>query len=172
MEIPAKIPSLSSSSRTGRHGVPRTDREPGVDQRGVVQLGHETLVEVAQPVDELAVARLGRDDPHSGLVLAEVPPDAHQGAGGAETGHEVRHRRQVLEDLRAGALVMGERVGGVSVLVEHHPVGMLLGHLLGDPDRLVGTPLGGRGDDLRAPHAQQLAPLLGQVFSGITHTSR
>src|SRR3954451_4578743 len=125
-EDPLGLQQLADPS----YGVPRTDREPRVDQRGVVQLGDEPLVEVAQPVDQLAVAGLGRDDPHFGLVLAEVPPDAHQGAGGAEAGHEVRHRRQVLEDLRAGALVMGQRVRGVSVLVEHHPVGMLLGHLL------------------------------------------
>ena len=45
-----------------------------------------------------------------------------------------------------------ERVGGVAVLVEHHPVRVLLGEPLGDPDRLVGAARGRRGDDLGAPH--------------------
>ena len=74
------------------YGVARADREARVDQRLVVQLGDEALVEVAQAVDQLAVPRLGGDDPHLGLVLAEVAADAHQRAGGAETADEVGDR--------------------------------------------------------------------------------
>src|SRR6476661_4889452 len=91
------------------YGVPRPDREPRVDQRLVVELGDETLVEVAQPVDQLSVAWLGGDDPHLGLVHPEEPADPHQGAGGAETADEVGDLGQVGEDLRTGALLVGER---------------------------------------------------------------
>ena len=55
------------------HRVARADREARVDQRLVVQLGDEALVEVAQAVDQLAVAGLGGDDADLGLVLAEEP---------------------------------------------------------------------------------------------------
>ena len=104
MEMPAKMPSSSSSSRTRRTASrgPTEKRESISD--GVVELGDEALVEVAQAVDELAVARLGGDDPDVGLVLAEEAADAHQRAGGAEAGDEVRDRRQVGEELGAGAL--------------------------------------------------------------------
>src|SRR6478735_7317163 len=63
------------------YGVTRADREPRVDQRLVVQLRDEALVEVAQAVDQLAVPRLGGDDLDLGLVRAEEAADAHQGAG-------------------------------------------------------------------------------------------
>ena len=71
---------------------------------------------------------------------------------------------QVGEQLGAGALLVREGVGLVAVLVEHHPVGVLARDLLGDAHGLVGAAGGGRGDDLGAPHAQQLAPLLGGVL--------
>jgi hypothetical protein len=45
----------------------RADGEAGRQHRAVVELGHEALVDVAQAVDQLAVARLGRDDAHAGL---------------------------------------------------------------------------------------------------------
>src|SRR5688500_6377986 len=54
------------------YGVARTDAEARVDQRGVVELGDEPLVEVAQAVDELAVAGLGGHDAYVGLGAAEV----------------------------------------------------------------------------------------------------
>src|SRR5947207_2924438 len=40
------------------------DGVPPIEDTRVVQLGHEPLVEVPQPVYQLAVARLGRDDLH------------------------------------------------------------------------------------------------------------
>ena len=83
MERPAKIPSTSSSSRV-RRTASRADREAGGQHRRVVQLGHEALVEVAQAVDELAVARLGRDDLDAGRALAQEAAGAHQRAGGAQ----------------------------------------------------------------------------------------
>src|SRR5437764_862437 len=42
--------------------VGRTDREAGREHRGVVQLGDEALVDVAQAVDQLSVPGLRRDD--------------------------------------------------------------------------------------------------------------
>src|SRR4051794_15648678 len=119
------------------YGVPRPDREPGVDEGLVVQLGDEPLVEVAQTVDQLAVPRLGGDDPHLRLVLAEVTARAHQRSRSAQPRNEVGHRWQVGEDLRAGTLVVRERVRRVAVLVEHDPVGVLVGDPLGHPNRLV-----------------------------------
>src|SRR3954451_1292863 len=105
-EDPLGLQQLADPS----YGVPRTDREPRVDQRGVVQLGDEPLVEVAQPVDQLAVAGLGGDDRDVGLGVAEEPADAHQGARRAEAPDEVRDARQVGQDLGAGALLVSERV--------------------------------------------------------------
>src|SRR5262245_52057392 len=77
------------------YGVTRAHREASVDQVGVVELGDEALVEVAQAVDELAVPRLGGDDPHPWLRGAEEAADAHQGAGGAEPRDEVGDARKV-----------------------------------------------------------------------------
>ncbi len=71
----------------------------------------------------------------------------------------MRDRRQVAQQLRAGALVVRLGVGRVAVLVEHHPVRILLGELLGGCDRLVRTAGRRRGDDPRAEHLEQLAPL-------------
>src|SRR4051794_41543184 len=92
------------------YGVARTDREARVDQLGVVQLGDEALVEVAQAVDQLAVARLGGDDPDLRLRLSEEPRDTHEGAGGAQAADEVSEAGQVREDLGAGSLLVGQGV--------------------------------------------------------------
>ena len=73
----------------------------------------------------------------------------------------MRDRRQVLQDLRPGGLVVRQRVGLVAVLVEHHPVGVVRRKLLRHPDRLVGPARRGRGDDLGAVHLEQL-PALGR----------
>ena len=56
-------------------------------------------------------------------------------------------------------LVVRPGVGLVAVLVEHHPVRVLGGDLLGDRDGLVGAARRRREDDLRAVHPQQLDPL-------------
>src|SRR5690606_32237213 len=46
------------------------DRVAGGQDGGVVQLGDEALVEVAQAVDQVVVARFGGDDLYVRLVLA------------------------------------------------------------------------------------------------------
>lgn len=88
-------------------GVGGADGEAGGEDRGVVELGDEALVEVAEPVDQVVVARLGGDDLDVRLVFAQEAADAHQGAGGAEARHEVGDGGQVGEDLRAGGGVVG-----------------------------------------------------------------
>ncbi len=59
---------------------------------------------------------------------------------------------------------MGAGVVRVAVLVEHDPVRVLGGQFLGDPDGGVGAAGGRGGDDLRAPHGEQVAPFLGGVL--------
>jgi hypothetical protein len=85
-------------------------------------------------------------------VLAEVAAGAHQRAGGAEPGHEVRDGGQVGVDLGSGAGVVRGGVGRVAVLVEEHVVVVLGGHLLRDAHGLVRPARGRRRHDLGAPH--------------------
>ena len=147
------------------HGVVGADREPGRQHRRVVQLRHEALVEVAQAVDQLAVARLGRDDLDVRPRLAQEAAGPHQGAGRAQPRDEVRDRRQVGEQLRTGRLVVGAGVGLVAVLVEHHPVGVLGSDLLRRADRLVAAARRRRVAMTSAPQAsEQLGALGGRVL--------
>ncbi len=151
------------------HRVGGADGEAGGEDGLVVELGDEALVEVAQAVDEVVVAGLRCDDLDVGPLLAEEAADAHERAGGAEARHEVGEGGQVGEDLGAGGGVVGARVVRIAVLVQHHPVRMFGRQLLGDAYGRVGTPRRGRGDDLRAPHRQQVAPLLGGVLRHDAH---
>ena len=142
-------------------GVVRADREPGVEQRRVVELGDEALVDVAQAVDQLAVARLGGDD-------LDARACARAGSGATpisvpvvpRPGDEVGDRRQVGEDLRAGAVVVrlrrspGCRTGRASPSPSCSAASSLA-----TAHGLVRAAGGRRGDDLRAVHLQQLAPL-------------
>lgn len=145
-------------------GVGGADGEAGGEDGRVVELGDEALVEVAQAVHEVVVARLGGDDLDVRLVFPQVAADSHERAGGAEACHEVRDGREVGEDLRAGGGVVGARVVRVAVLVEHHPVGVFGRELLGDADGRVGAARRRGGDDLGAPHGEQVAPLLRGVL--------
>jgi hypothetical protein len=101
---------------------------------------------------------------HVGLVLPQEPGDAHQRARRPEAGDEVGDRRQVREDLRAGAVVVRLGVGRVAVLVQHHPVLVLRREPLRDGDGLVRPARGRRVDDLRAEHLQQLTALHRRVL--------
>ncbi len=92
-------------------------------------------------------------------LLAQVPAGAHERAGGAQPGHEVRDRRQVPQQLRPGRLVVRAGVGLVAVLEQHHPVGMVGGDLPGPRHGLVGAAGGRREDDLRAVHPEDLGAL-------------
>ena len=123
--------------------VGRRDREPRGQHGLVVELRHETLIDVPQAVDELPVPGLRGDDLHSGHVLAQEAAGPHQRARGPQAGHEVRDLRQVGEQLGAGGLVVGAGVRLVAVLVQHDPVRVVRGEPLRHPDGLVGAP--GRG---------------------------
>ena len=80
---------------------------------------------------------------------------------------------QVGEDLGAGGRVVGARVGRVAVLVEHHPVGVLGGELLGDAGRPSLEPPAAGEEMISAPHMrEQLRGAPREVFSGITQTMR
>jgi hypothetical protein len=70
---------------------------------------------------------------------------------------------EVGDDLRAGALVVRERVRRVLVLERHHPARVLGDQLLRQPHRAVRSLVGGRLDDLGAVQLEQLPPLLGCV---------
>ena len=63
--------------------VARAHGEAGGQDAGVVELRHEAFIEVAEPIDELTVARLRSDDLDVGLLLTQVAPRAHEGPGRA-----------------------------------------------------------------------------------------
>ena len=151
------------------HGIPRADAVASRQHRFVIELGDEALVEIAQPVHQLAIARFGRDDLHIGLVLTQESTRTHEGSGGAETCDEVRDRRKVGEELGACGVVMRLRIGGIAVLVQHLPLGMLLGHRLGDAHRLIRAARRRAVVHLRAPHAQQLRALRRGVLRHDAH---
>ena len=83
------------------------------------------VVKVAQTVDHLSGRGLDGPDLHVGSVLAKETTHTHQGAGGSETGHEVRDLRYVNQDLGAGVRIVRFGIGGIRVLVEEGPVGIV-----------------------------------------------
>ena len=143
VEIPAKIPT---SVRRRVHSIDSRGRTTVLrfEQLGPAQLLEDgrdvAVVEVAQPVDHLAGGRLHRPDRHGVTqLLAQEAADAEQRARGPQPGHEVGDRRAVPQDLGAGALVVGPRIGRVGVLVQEDPLGMLLGQATGHADGTVGS---------------------------------
>src|SRR5690606_4909916 len=62
-------------------GVVGSDGETRAEHGLVVELRDEALVDVAQAVDQLAVARLGGHDLDSRHLLAQEPACPHEGAG-------------------------------------------------------------------------------------------
>ena len=134
----------------GLQGFRRPDQELPVEDLRIEDRRDEALVQRAQPVDEVAELRFGRDDLDVRVVLAKTLAASHQGAARAETGDEVGHLGQILDDLRAGSLVVGQGVVRVAVL-ERHEVGVLRrSHLVGDLDGAVRPLLRRRVDDLGA----------------------
>ena len=96
----------------------------------------------------------------AGLLLLQVPADAHQRAARAEPGDEHVDLGAVAPDLGAGALVVRERVGRVAVLEEEH-VARARRRAIFSATRIA--PLlpssAGRQRDLGAEDLEQLAPL-------------
>ncbi len=117
------------------------------------------LVEVAQALDHLADGRLDGEDLDVGVAFLQVRADTHQRAAGAQAGDEVGDLGAVPPDLRTGGLVVRPGVGLVGVLVEERPLGVLVGHGDGPPDRPVGALVARREDDLGAEHLEELAAL-------------
>src|SRR3712207_9027444 len=69
--------------------------------------------------DQLALHRLGGDDPGLRVGLLEPATVAHQRAARAEPGDKGRYLVELLEDLRRSPVVVGARVGLVARLEEH-----------------------------------------------------
>ena len=106
------------------YGVTGADRERQWMRRRV---GTKPSFEVAQTCsNELAVARLRRDDPNarawpcgrSGETPMRVPAAPSPATKCVIDGRSA-------SSSGSGALFVRERVGVVAVLVEHHPVGVL-----------------------------------------------
>ena len=90
-------------------------------------------------------------------MFLEVGTHAHESAAGPQSGHEVGDVGNVAQDLWAGGRVVGSGVGLVGVLVQEHPVGVLVGQLAGQTHRSVGALFTGRRNDLGAEHLEGLA---------------
>ena len=94
-----------------------------------------------------------------GVLLLEEAPRAHQRAGRAEPGDEVRDLGNVTPDLGSGALVVGARVGVVAVLIDEAPLGVLVGRAAAPAARRRSTLLAGGQDHLGAHDLEHLAAL-------------
>ena len=141
------------------NGIPGADREPGADEGGVVKLGNEALVEVAQAVDLFAVTRFGGNDLDVRFLVREEAANPHQGAGRAQPRYHMGDLGKIFQNLWPGGQIVRLGVGRIPVLIEHHPVRVLGCELFGDTHRLVGATRGRGGNDLCSPHGEQLLAL-------------
>jgi len=89
VETPGERCPPAGGVRGAGDRVGGADGEAGGEDGLVVELGDEALVEVAEAVDEVVVARLGGDDLDAGDLLAQEAADAHQGARRTQSRHEV-----------------------------------------------------------------------------------
>src|SRR3954452_20516045 len=113
--------------------------------------------------------RLAADDLDARVLLLEEARAAHDGAGGAHAGDEVRDPSfAVAPDLGAGGLVVHERVRRIGELVEHRAFA-LAHHLLGEVARRFHAALLRGQDDLGAEGAHGLAALRRQVLGHDQH---
>ncbi len=102
----------------GEERVPVAHHHHPVDHRRVVGPGPEVLADALDQVGPAAAARVHRAlgvgaDDLDGRVAGPSgsPPDAGDGAAGADAGHEVGDpARRLLPDLRAGRGLVGGRV--------------------------------------------------------------
>ena len=170
-ETPANRPSSLEQLLGPDDRVAVGDHDLAVQQLEVDDRRDEAVVERAQALHQLALHRLGRDDLGLGVVLLEAAAVAHQRAARAEAADEGSDRIELIEDLRRGAVVVGERVGLVAVLVRHVVGGVGLGHLQRQLDGAVRSLRALRVDDLGPVHAQQLGALPGHVV-GHHHLQR
>ena len=78
--------------------------------------GGRHVLEAFESVE--AGCRLHGDELYVGRILAQAATDAHEGAGGAESGDEVSDAAAgLVPDLDAGSFVMGQPVGRIVVLI-------------------------------------------------------
>jgi hypothetical protein len=115
-----------------------------------------------EPFDlRLWVIGLDADDTGGRTLVAQVPGDPHERSAGTGARHEaVKPPLGLRPDLSAGAIVVGEHVALVAVLIEVEKRVGVLGGLLGLPD--VGVLIGaGRQYQLRTPRLHDLASLDG-----------
>ena len=118
-ETPAKMPSSAREQPQAAHGLGVRDEQLAVELGDVEHLGHVAVLERAQARDVVARERLGGDDLHVGVGLAQAPADAHQRAARAEAGDERVDVGALLEDLDGGRAVVHARVRRVRVLERH-----------------------------------------------------
>ena len=93
----------------------------------------------------------------------QVTPDAGQGAAGPEAGDEDVDVGHLLEDLRAGRLLVRPRICLVAVLVRHEEARVRLRQRLGEADGAVRALGSRREDDLGSEQAKELLALGGRV---------
>jgi hypothetical protein len=152
---------LADQLARGEEGFAVLGLHPFVDERRVAHLRNEVVADALDLVradgagagDDRA-HRIDSDDLDAGDVALEAIRDAGQRAAGARGEDDVIELAAgLLDDLRAGALEVRRRIGGVVVLIEDVRVREDLLELLRDADVAVGRIVGGFGggaDDLRA----------------------
>ena len=125
--------------------------DPLIHPRPVQDAGHEVVadaLDLVRPQTTLVVQVVGQgedgapgvhaDDPHVGRVLLQPGAEARDGPPGARAGHHhVDPAVQLLQELGGGPIVVGERIGGIRVLIENVRIGGLFLELVGDGDVTV-----------------------------------
>ena len=164
---------LLADSASHREGVGVADRNDPIDQVGVIRRRPEVLTDA---FDQVRAARatgvhrplgIGADHLDRWVLLFQIAADTREGAAGAAAGDEVRDGAVGLSpDLRAGRLVMGQRVGRIEVLIRTVRPGDFVHESLGGGVvrlRIVGSDGDGADDDLGAVGPQQVDLLGGDL---------
>ena len=163
----AREHALGGEHPGGLDGFPWADDHLAVQQVRPAPLledgRHVPVVEAAQALHLLARRRLDSPHLHRRRLLLEIAAHAQQGAAGAQPGNEVGDIGHIGQDLGTSGAVVRVGIGLVPVLVEHGPVGVRLGKLVGELHGTVGPLLRRAGDDLGAEDLEHLAPLVGDV---------
>src|SRR5260370_8705814 len=140
-------------------GIGLADVLEAVDALPVVDLRQVGLGPLADARDLRAFLGLAADALGLRVLLREEARAAHDRAGGAHARDEMGDPALgVAPDLRAGGLVVHQRVIGIGELVEHRALA-LAHHSLGEVARRLHAAFLGRQDDLRAERGHRLAPL-------------
>lgn len=143
------------------------DGDGNIDGIRVVDFRNNGLLHVFQALYVVAAHGLRLDDLNGGIFLFQPHAHAHQRAGGAESGDEMRQRAVGLPpDLLGGGFVMRKLVVDVGKLVGVKIFFRVFGDQLGCPaDGAVGALAGGREDDPAAERLDHTAALDGNRFA-------